>query len=227
MLGLLGGLLSGGARLAAGGAAGRAMGGSALGGLLNRARSAPMQSASSAPAPVANKDAPMQAEAQEQSGQSKAPEQATQPAQQPYQQPLVANTADKIEQPAMQEKAEKASPLAGLADDAPAAPEPMKKPDEPVAQPQQVVNKTPTMTPVARPVQEQVGQTPQMRMTDVLQNQLMDSGTNRQVAEYQDGNPSQPVDLGKQEYTADQGYRYVGPTTVGGAMPSRMYRMRG
>ena len=185
-----------------------------------------MQSASSAPAPSALNDAPMQAEAQEQSGQTKAQEQEAQPAQQPYAQPLVENAADKIEQPAMQEQAEKASPLAGLADDAPAAPAPIKKPDEPVAQPQQVVNKTPTMTAVARPVEEQAGQTPQMRMTDVLQNQLMDSGTNRQMAEYQDGNPSQAVDLGKQEYTADQGYRFVGPTTVGSAMPARQYRMR-
>lgn len=167
----------------------------------------------------------MEAAPQDQAGQTKAETQVAQPAQQPFKPVAAVQASEQITQPATQEKAEKSNPLAGLVDEAPAAPEPKKRADEPVAAPQDVTNKTDVMTPVARPSSEVVGQTPMLEPTELLPNRLMDSGTNRQPFDYQDANPSRSPDLPNQSYTADQGYRYQGQTTVGGAMPSRRYRM--
>lgn len=201
-------------------------GGGVLGGLLsrNRAGAGGMQPRQQAPAE--SKDAPMQQEAPEQSGQTKPQEQQAAPPQQPATQAPVEQQAAQIEMPQMQQQAAKQSPLRGLADDAPAAPNPVKRADEPVPEPPQIVNRTQTMTPTARPADEQLGQTPMLLAQDGVQNQLMDSGSNRQIFQFQEGNPSRQPQLGKQAYTADQGYRYVGPTTVEGAIPARQYRAR-
>lgn len=219
---LLGGLLGGAAR---GGIARAAGGGGALSGLLNRRGSGqggqPRQQA-----PEASKDAPMQAQPQQQSGQTKPQEQQPQAPQQPPAQALVEMQSTQIEMPKVQEQAAKTSPLAGLADDPAAAPAPTKRADEPVPMPAQIVNKTPTPTATARPMDEQLGSAPRMLAQDGVQNQLMDSGSNRQIFQQQEGNPSRQPNLPKQSYSADQGYRYVGPTTVEGALPSRQYRSR-
>lgn len=222
MLGILGGLIGGGLR----GGMMRPRGGGALGGLLsNRNRGgAGMQPRQQAP--VESKDAPMQPEPQEQSGQTKPQEPQPTPQQQPPMQAPVAQQSAQIEMPTMQEQAKKQSPLSGLADSAPAAPTPTKRADEPVPEPAQIVNRAPTATPVARPMDEQLGATPTLLAQDGVQNQIMNSGSNRQVFEFQEGNPSRQPQLGKQAYTADQGYRYTGPTTIAGAIPARQYRAR-
>lgn len=223
MFGLLAGLAvrAVSSRLGGGGS-----GGGILGGLLNRSNNnsggqSPAGGGQSAASP---KDAPMAPAPQDQPGQTKPETQVAQPQQQPFQPAPVQQAAKEIEQPVAQEKAEKANPLKGLLDEAPAAPNPVKKPDAPVAPPQDVTNKTETLTPVARPTDEVVGQTPVLEPADGLPNRLMDAASNRQPFDYQDANPSRTPDLPNQSYTADQGYRYVGQTVVGGAMPARRYR---
>lgn len=218
MFGLLGGLV-------ARAVAPRIASAGVLGGLLNRNRGGMGGVQQGGQSPASSKDAPMEAAPQEQAGQTKAETQVAQPQQQPFKPVAAAQASEQIEQPAAQEKAEKSNPLTGLLDEAPAAPEPQKKGDQPVAPPQDVTNKAEEMTPVARPSSEVVGQTPLLQPTQLLPNRLMDAGSNRQPFDYQDANPSRTPDLPNQSYTADQGYRYVGQTTVGGAMPGRRYRM--
>lgn len=224
MFGILGGLLGGGLR----GAMMRPRaGGGVLGGLLsNRQRGGGMGMQPRQQAPAESKDAPMAPEPQEQSGQTKPQEQQAAPQQQPAVQAPVEQQSAQIDMPQMQDQAAKQSPLKGLADDVPATPSPTKRADEPIPEPAQIVNRTATPTATARPADEQLGQTPTLLAQDGVQNQLMDSGSNRQVFEFQEGNPSRQPQLGKQAYTADQGYRYTGPTTIAGAIPARQYRAR-
>jgi hypothetical protein len=58
----------------------------------------------------------------------------------------------------------------------------------------------------------------------MLRNQLLDSGSNKQPFPYQDGNPSRKPNLPNQSFSADQGFRYSGPSGVEGALPPRRYR---
>lgn len=222
MFGLLGGLVGGAMR----GAIARPRGGGALGGLLsgNRGSGGGGQQRSQSPEP--SKDAPAPREEQEASGQTKPQEQQPVTQQQPPTQAPVEAQATQITLPRTQQQAAQQSPLRGLADDPVAAPDPTKRASEPVPEPAQIVNKTAMPTPTARPINEQLGATPTLLAQDGVQNQIMDSGSNRQIFPLQEGNPSRQPSLGPQAYTADQGYRYVGPTTVDGAMPSRKYRSR-
>ena len=117
------------------------------------------------------------------------------------------------------------APMEGLLDDAPAAPKPQDRPaDNQPPPPQTVVNQTDMATPVARPVDERFGEIPVAPQPDTLRNQLLDSGTNTQPFDYQDANPSHQPSLSGQTKSADQGYRYVGPSGVDGALPARRYR---
>jgi hypothetical protein len=222
MFGLLGGLLGGAMR---GGMMRPRGGGGALGGLLgNRGGKSGGGGMQRSQAPEPSKDAPMQAEPQEQSGQTKPQEQQPQAPQQPPTQAPVEMQSSQIELPKTQQQATQKSPLSGLADDPAAAPTPAKRAGEPVPEPAQIVNKTATPTPTARPMDEQLGAVPVMQAQDGVQNQLMDSGSNRQLFEFQEGNPSRQPNLPNQSYSADQGFRFVGPTTV--ELPSRQYRSR-
>lgn len=168
----------------------------------------------------------MQPAEQEASGQTKPQEQQPEPQQQPPTQAPVETQSSQIEMPKTQMQASQQSPLKGLADDPVAAPTPIKRASEPIPEPARIVNRTAVPTPTARPADEQLGATPTLLAQDGVQNQIMDSGSNRQVFQFQEGNPSRQPSLGSQAYTADQGYRYVGPTTVDGALPSRQYRSR-
>ena len=223
MFGLLGGLLGGAMR----GAIARPRGGGALSGLLSRQRGGgggggqPRNTE-----PMQSKAAPAPQEQQEQSGQDKPQEQQPEPQQQPPEKAAVETQSSQIEMPKAQQQAAQQSPLKGLADDPVAAPTPVKRADEPIPEPAQIVNKTAMPTPVARPMDEQLGATPTMLSQDGVQNQLMDSGSNRQIFEFQEANPARQPDLPNQSYSADQGYRFQGPTTVEGAIPARKYRSR-
>lgn len=217
MLGLLGGLLGGG--IARG--RGRGGGGGALGGLLQRGKSGGQQQ-DAPPQAEPSKDAPMAQAPEEQGGQQQAEQQPQQAVQPQAQQPMADQMATDIQE-AQPKKPE--PPLQGLLDDAPAAPSPQDKPaDNMPPPPQTVVNQTDMATPVARPVDEQFGAIPVSPQPDTLRNQLLDSGTNTQPFDYQDANPSRQPSLSGQTKSADQGYRYVGPSGVDGALPARRYR---
>ncbi len=215
MFGLLGGLLGGG--LARG--IGRGRGGGALGGLLNRGKGGGQQDRPQQAEP--SKDAPMSQAPEEQGGQQQAEQQPQKPMQPQAQQPVANEMAADIKE-AQPQKPE--PPLQGLLDEAPAAPAPQDRPsDSQPAPPQTVVNKTDMATPVARPTDEQFGEIPVAPQPDTLRNQLLDSGTNTQPFDYQDANPSRQPSLSGQTKSADQGYRYVGPSGVDGALPARRY----
>jgi len=217
VFGLLGGLLGGG--IARGLGRGRGGGGGVLGGLLQRGKGGGQQDRPQQAEP--SKDAPMTAAPEEQSGQQQAEQQPQKPVQPPAQQPVATEMATEIKeaQPKQPE-----TPLTGLLDDAPGAPAPQDKPsDNQPPPPQTVVNKTDTPTPVARPVEEQFGEIPVAPQPDTIRNQLLDSGTNKQPFDYQDANPSRQPSLSGQTKSADQGYRYVGPSGVDGALPARRY----
>ena len=159
--------------------------------------------------------------AEEQGGQQKPDEQPQKPVQPQAQQPVANEMATEIKE-AQPPKPEE--PLKGLLDDAPAAPSPQDKPaDNAPPPPQTVVNKTDMATPVARPTDEQFGEIPVAPQPDTIRNQLLDSGTNTQPFDYQDANPSRQPSLSGQTKSADQGYRYVGPSGVDGALPARRY----
>jgi hypothetical protein len=217
LFGLLGGLLGGGLR----GAIGGRLGGGALSGLLNkRGGGGQQQQRNTQPEP--SKDAPMTQAPEEQGGQQQAEQQPQQPQQPQAQQPVANQMAAEIQeaQPKQPE-----APLQGLLDEAPAAP----KPQDPAGDgqpppPQTVVNQTEMATPIARPVDERFGEIPVAPQPDTLRNQLLDSGSNTQPFDYEDGNPSRQPSLSGQTKSADQGYRYVGPSGVDGALPPRRYR---
>lgn len=213
MFGLLGGLLGGGIRRGLGG-------GGALSGLLNRRGGGAPQQRQSAPEP--SKDAPMSQAPEEQGGQQQAEQQPQKPVQPQAQQTVANEMATEIKE-SQPQKPE--TPLKGLLDEAPAAPQPQERQasNEPPP-PQTVVNKTDMATPVARPADEMFGEVPAAPKLDTLRNQLLDSGTNTQPFDYQDGNPSRQPSLSGQTMSADQGYRYVGPSGVEGALPPRRYR---
>ena len=176
--------------------------------------------------PMQSKAAPMPSNPQEESGQIKAQEQQPEPQQQPPTQAPVETQSSQIVLPKVQQQAAQQSPLKGLADDPVAAATPTKQVGDPIPEPAKIVNNTATPTPTARPMDEQLGATPVILAQDGVQNQLMDSGSNRQLFPFQEANPSRQPDLPNQSYSADQGYRYEGPTTVDGALPSRKYRSR-
>jgi hypothetical protein len=164
----------------------------------------------------------MSAAPEEQGGQQQAEQQPTKPVQPQAQEPVATEMAADIKEAAPKPPEQ---PLEGLLDEAPAAPAPQDKAsDNQPPPPQTVVNKTDTATPVARPVEEQFGEIPVAPQPDTLRNQLLDSGTNTQPFDYQDANPSRQPSLSGQTKSADQGYRYVGPTGVDGALPARRYR---
>jgi hypothetical protein len=201
MLGLLlGGLLGGGMRRGGGGGS-----------------SMPTYSAR---APQA---APMAPEPQEPSGQTRAPRQQEAPAQQPPEQPMVQQASQEVAkaQPVQQQQQPK-SPLSGLMDEAKPQPSP---PQEGTPEPPSIVNRTPTMTPVAKQQDETLGQVPQLSKPEGLANQLLDSGTNRQRMEFQSGMPDKHFDTGGSDWTPPLGLSYQQPTTVAGSIPPRRYRM--
>jgi len=197
------------------------VGGGVLGGMLgNRQRGGGSQPRNTQPEP--SKDAPMAKEPEEQAGQTQAEEQPQKPQQPPTQQPPAQQMAQQIEQAQPQKPPQ---PLDGLLDPAPGAPEPQDTPgDNQPPPPQTVVNQAEEQTPVARPADEQFGEIPVAPLPDTLRNQLLDSGTNEQPFDFQDGNPSRQPSLPNQSYSADQGYRFVGPSGVDGALPPRRYR---
>ena len=202
MLGLLGGLLGGGMLRRGGG------GGSSM----------PTYSAR------APQSTPMAPEPQEASGQTRAQKPQESPAQQPAEQPMVQQAAQEVSkgQPAPQQQQQTQTPLAGLMDEAkPQAAQP--KTDKP--EPPQFVNKTPTPTPVAKQQDEMLGQVPQLQKPEMIANQLLDSGTNRQRMEFQSGMPDKHFDTGGSDWTPPIGLSYQQPTTVAGSVPARKYRV--
>lgn len=222
MLGLLGGLLGGAMRggLARGGLAR----GGVLGGLMQRRNSGGGGSQMPTYSGQASKSAPDTPEPQEPSGQTKAETQTQAPPQQPPQTSMVQEAAPEIAkaQPVQQQQAK--SPITGLLDEAKPAPEPPPPSTDKPPEAPSVVNRTETDTPVAKPVTEQFGQTPQMEKTDLLANRLFDSGTNRQRAEFQEGMPAKHLDTSDSEWTPPMGLSYQQPTTVAGSVPARRYR---
>ena len=218
---LLGGLLGGlGGGLMRGGVGRSLGGGGALRGLLNNRQQKQGSGGPSQPQPQASKDAPMDPAPEEQGGQQKPEEQPQQQQTQPQQTPATNTMADEI---AEAQPKQPETPLQGLLDDAPAAPEPPKTPDEPPP-PQTVVNATETATPVARPVDEQFGRVPEIEPAEILRNQLMDSGSNKQPFDFQEGLPSRKPNVEGTMGNVSQGFQYTGPQGVDGALPPRRYR---
>lgn len=216
---LLGGLL-GGLGGGFGGGFGGGLGGGLRGMMGSRRQSGSMSSPQSSSV-TQNRDAPLAEEPQEQP-QQVAQKEEPQPEQQPAQAPPpVQQVAAKVAEPVSQQQAEKASPLSNLLDEAPSTPSVDSSgttggaPAAPT-----VVNRTPTMTPVAAPAQEQVGVTPQPFRNDGVLAQLMESGNNRQPTELQEGMPSRTPAI------EDRQFQFQGPSSVAGALPSRRYRMR-
>lgn len=218
MFGLLGGLLGGAIR----GGIGRGGGGGVLGGLMNRRSQGGGGSSMPGYAAQSSKAAPQEAEQQEQAGQTKPETQQSAPPQQPPQQAMVQQATQEVAQgqPAQQPK----SPVTGLLDEAKPAAEPPKPDTDKPPEPPSVVNRTETQTPIARPVGEQMGQTPQIEKTDLLANRLFDSGTNRQPMEFQEGLPAKHMDTSGSEWTPPIGLSYQQSTTVAGSVPTRRYR---
>lgn len=216
MFGLLGGLLGGALR------GGMSRGG-ALGGLLGRRQSGGGGSSMPGYAAQAPKSAPDAPEPQEPSGQTKAPQQQEAPQQQPQQQAMVQDAAQQIAE-AQPRQQQPSNPVSGLLDEAKPTTEPREAgPDRP-PEPPSFVNRTETATPVSRPESEQFGQTPMLERTDTIANQLLDSGTNRQRMEFQEGMPARHFDTSDSEWTPPMGLSYQQPTTVAGSLPARRYR---
>jgi len=220
MLGGLGGGLLGG---------GKRGGGGLLGGLLNNDNKSSGGKKSSiktynAQAPQGSQSAPEEAE---QEGQTAAETQAPPPPQQPKQQTMVDDMAEPIQraQPVLQQRATeqaKKTPLGSLLDDPlPAREQSAPEPGLP-APPTDVVNQTDTSTPVAQPVDEMFGQTPQLEQSELVGNQMMQAGSNRQPFAYQEGLPDRQVSTDS-EWAPDMGYAYKQTSSVGG-MPTRKYR---
>lgn len=213
---LLGGLLGGGLRGGFGGGFG-----GGLRGMIGSRRQSSSSSGPQSSSVTQNRDAPLAEEPQEQPrqvAQKEQPEPEQQPAQAP---PPVQQVAAKVAEPVAQQQAEKSSPLSGLLDKAPSTPSVDSSgttSGEPAAP--TVVNRTQTMTPVATPAQEQVGVTPQPFRNDGVLAQLMESGSNTQPTELQEGLPSRTPAI------EDRQFMFQGPSSVAGALPSRRYRMR-
>ena len=196
-----------------------------LGGLLGGAMKRGGGGGSSMPtyAARAPQAAPMAPEPQEPSGQTRAPKPQQAPEQQPAEQPMAQQASQEVAkgQPAQQQQ-QPQTPLSGLMDEAKpaAAPQQTETPEPP-----SFVNKTPTATPVAKQQDEVLGQVPQVQKTDMITNQLLDSGTNRQRMEFQSGMPDKHFDTSGSDWTPPLGLSYQQPTTVAGSIPARKYRV--
>lgn len=166
---------------------------------------------------------PMAPEPQEPSGQTKAPQQQEAPPQQPAEQPMVQQATQEVAkgQPEQQQK----SPISGLLDEAKPMPAPQQPDTDKPPEPPAFANRTETATPVAKPADETLGQIPQIQKPDLITNQLFDSGTNRQRAEFQEGMPAKHFDTSDSDWTPPMGLSYQQPTTVAGSVPARKYRM--
>ena len=212
-MGLLGNLLGG-----IGGGFGGGIGGGIRGMMQRRSSGGGGSSFSSAPA--TNKTQVNEPEPQEQAQQTEPQQAQPEPDKQPPQPQFAKQAAEDISKPVAQQKTETASPISGLLDEAP-----VSKPvdasgtqEEPVAP--SVVNNAETMTPVSRPADEQAGQVPTLFQSDGILNQLMDSGSNRQPVEFQEGMPSRTPSI------EDRSFQFQGPGSVSGALPARRYRAR-
>lgn len=224
MFGLLGGLVGGGLRGGFGGGGRLPIGqGGILQGLMQRKSGGgsqmPGYSAQS------SKAAPQDAPQQEASGQQKPPQQQEAAPEQPPQQAMSQEAPKQLAeaQPQQQQQQEAKSPIKGLLDEAKPTSEPREAgPDRP-PEPPQFVNRTETQTPISRQEGEKFGQAPMLERTDTLANQLLDSGSNRQRAEFQEGLPAKTLDVsGGSE--APLGLQYQQSTTVASSVPARRYR---
>lgn len=216
MFGLLAGLIGG--AMMRGMAARRPMGG-ALSGLLGRRGSggaSPMGRNQTAQAPAPSQSPMQTASAAPQQEKQPQPEAPPPEAAAPQSQPLVNS--------APTEMSTKPQALSGLLEDPkPIAAAPPPSPDRPIPT-QSIVNTTDSPTPTARPITEQFGSVPSPEPSEMV-DRITDNPP-RLTVELPDANPSKTPDLGKQSYTADQGYRYPAPASVGSmSMPFRYKRV--
>lgn len=248
MLGLLGGLLG---RGIAGGMASRAFAarprGPLAGLLANRSRrmassrggvgeqqdrrepeqrpepEQPQQAApESQPEPVASSQP-------QQSQQSQQPQPFVQQASQPIQETAQQQQAAAAQPPSPGQPAEVEPPktaTAGLLDDPPPLQEARpRSAEEPVPEPQAVVNQTESPSPVARPEQEQFGETPMLATSGIL-DKIGDTPQRRDFP-MEDPNPSQPVQLNQARHTANSpGFHYQTAGSYTAFTPSYSYRRR-
>ncbi len=210
MLGLLGGLLGGGLM---GGMMRRGGGGGGGGSSMPTYAARAPQSAPDAPEP------------QEPSGQTKAQDPQQQAPQQPPEQAMSQTAATEVAKGQPVQQQQQKSPVAGLLDDAPTSKPPPEPGDDRPPEAPMVANRTETPNPVARQQDEQMGQVPRLETPSLLGNQLLDSGTNRQRFEYQEGMPAKQLDTSGSDWTPPMGLSYQQPTTVAGSVPARKYRM--
>lgn len=216
--GLLGGLLEGQSRSQSGG------GGSSSG------RRQPEQREEEQPPPTQQGQAVQPLPPEPQSAPPAAQpkpfvEQADQPIRETNQQQQVAAQQPvKPGEPAPVEKQE--PPTAGLLDEAPPVPD--AKPtstSEPTPEPQPVVNQTDAPAPVARPEDEQFGETPMLAASGI--SDRIGEAPPRRDFPMEDPNPSQPVQLSQAKHTGNSpGFHYQTAGSFTAFSPSYSYRRR-
>jgi hypothetical protein len=222
MFGLLGGLLGGAMR----GGMGHG-GGGLLSGLKNHG-SGGGGGGSGMPtyAGRASQSESFEPEPQEPSGQTHADRQQEAPPQQPPERAPITQIAPAVEgnESAAMRFQQKISPVSGLLGDTkPSAPPPKAEQDRP-PQPESVVNRTNTQSPVAPQPEEKLGFIPHLQQTDGLHNRLFDAVSNRPEIPFQEGLPAKEIDTSDSEWTPPMGLSYRQPTTVGGSVPPPRYR---
>jgi hypothetical protein len=174
-------------------------------------------------------------EPQEQARQTKPQQQPIRQPQQPAEKSALSSLADQVAEARRSagvedtkaKEAEKVTDgLLDPVDPMPDSPEPQKGE---LLEAQDVVNRTDTDTPTARPQEEMFGEVPQVEKPEGVENQLFDAGTNEQPFEFQSGLPDRDLSgtLSDSEYAAPQGYSYKQTSTVQGGLPARRYGIRG